>query len=81
MPAPTPDVGKPDWHLRKNRGVYTLRVAIFFNVYHWERYFWVCVAYAVVLERYTAMARAKAAQEAQEAQEHYMDGERPALPA
>lgn len=30
-PAPTPDVGNPDWHLRNNRGAYTLRVAIFFR--------------------------------------------------
>jgi len=31
VPEPTPDPGNPKWHLRNNPGVYTLRVAIFYN--------------------------------------------------
>ena len=31
VPYPTPDVGNPEWQLANNPGVYTLRVAIFYN--------------------------------------------------
>lgn len=31
VPYPTPDVGHPEWELSNNNGVYTLRIAIFYN--------------------------------------------------
>jgi hypothetical protein len=31
MPFPTPDVGEPAWELRRNPGLYTLRIALFYN--------------------------------------------------
>lgn len=31
VPLPTPDVGNPEWALERANGVYSLRVAVFFN--------------------------------------------------
>jgi hypothetical protein len=31
LPAPTPDVGEPEWRIENNPGVYTLRIALFYN--------------------------------------------------